>query len=122
MNPIIASDPPTPEEEGIEEEEVSELVKVLWKEAAEHFDKLVHFVEQNNHYNGAEVINFHILQNDFYMKRGQGVRQTGIQDLMRNMSSQAEKSMDSPRASIQSILLVLLMSKKTTCIPYYVFI
>ena len=67
------TDPSKPEE-GSEEEEVAEEVKVSWKEAAEHFDKLVHLVEQNNHYNGVEVINFHILRNDFYMKHGQAVR------------------------------------------------
>ena len=37
----------------------------------------MHFVEQNNHYNGAEMINFHILENDSYTKHGQAVRQAG---------------------------------------------
>ena len=79
-------------------EDVSEEVQVSWKETAEHFDKLAHFVEQNNHYNGAEVIKFHVLQNNIYKKRGQAVMQADIQDLMRSMTSQAEKSMeDDPR-------------------------
>ena len=64
------TDPAIPEKEGREEEQVSEEVKVLWKKA-EHIDKLIHFVEQNNLYKGAEVINFHILWNDLYMKREQ---------------------------------------------------
>ena len=72
------------------ESQVCEEVKVLWKEASDHFDKLVHLDEQNHHYNGAEVITFHILQNNFYTKREQAVRPTGIPDLMRNMSNQTE--------------------------------
>ena len=70
------------------------LLKVLWKEVAEHFDKLVQFVEQNNHYNRTEVINFHILRYSFYTKRGQAVRQADIRDLMRDMSNHVDKFME----------------------------
>ena len=65
-------------------------MKASWKETAEHFDKFVHFVEQNNHYNGAGVINFHILRNDFFMKHGQA----DIRNLVNGMSNQAEKSVE----------------------------
>ena len=44
------------------------------------------------------MINFYILRNNFYTKRGQAVRQADIHDLMRDMSNQAEKSLeDDPR-------------------------
>ncbi|KAK3852017.1 hypothetical protein Pcinc_041374 [Petrolisthes cinctipes] len=68
---IIEPAKPKEEEEG--EEEVPEEVKITWKDAAAYFDGLVKFVEQSRNYNGAEVINFHILWNDFHTKRAQAV-------------------------------------------------
>ncbi|KAK4313438.1 hypothetical protein Pmani_015221 [Petrolisthes manimaculis] len=97
INSIIEpAKPKEEEEEG--EEEVPDEVKITWKDAAAYFDGMVKFVEQNRNYNGAEVINFHILRNDFHTKRAQAVKQANIRDLFNNMNRKEGNSLqDYPR-------------------------
>lgn len=66
------------EVESDEEEEGSASNNVTWREATDVIHTFVKFVETNKHYNMAEVMNLHIIHNDFLNKRSNNKRQVDI--------------------------------------------
>lgn len=72
---------PQTSEDTEEEEEAKDKPKYTWEEATEFITKFVRFAEGSSQYNASEVMNLHILLNNFYIKKSQFSKQTDLRDM-----------------------------------------
>lgn len=65
------------------DDETEKKEQVSWVEAADALNKFIAFAESHKSYNCAEVINLHIIRNDFLKKRSYSKKQKDIRDFLK---------------------------------------
>lgn len=85
ISSVVNPQPPTQNPDDSDSDaETEEKKKVSWAEAAESLDKFISFAEASTSYSAPEIINFHIIRNEFYSKRQKSVRQKDIRDFFKS--------------------------------------
>lgn len=82
LNPSIPK-----EVDSDDDKEETNTTPTTWQEAADALNTFIKFTEHNSLYNDAEIMNLHILRNEFFRKRTESRKQTDIRDLFKRASS-----------------------------------
>lgn len=70
-------------EESDSDEETEGKERISWAEAAESLNKFITFAECNADYNACELIDLHIIRNNFYAKQQRSRKQKDIRDFFK---------------------------------------
>lgn len=88
----VLNQKPVQDESESDDEEVSETKVVSWNEASEAINTFVKFAESNKQYSMAEVMNLHIIKNDFLNKKNSCKKQVDIRYFFQPSTSAVAKN------------------------------
>lgn len=69
------------------DEEVEQVNPITWKQATDALNTFITFTENNSSFNDAEIMNLHILRNEFYKKRATSKKQTDLHGLFKKAAT-----------------------------------
>ncbi|XP_054720129.1 jerky protein homolog [Uloborus diversus] len=72
----------------------AERIRSSWNEAANHLNKFIQFAERSNFYTASEVLQLHIIQNNFLKKKSDSVKQA---DIIRCLTEPRTVQLSNPR-------------------------
>ena len=82
---IVVNPQPTQNlEESDSDAETKEKEKISWAEAAESLNKFISFAEASTSYIASEIIDFHIIRNNFYTKLQKSRKQKDIREFFKS--------------------------------------
>lgn len=84
INSVVNPQPTQNLEDSDSDAETEEKEKISWAEAAESLNKFISFAEASTSYSASEIIDFHIIRNEFYSKRQKSRKQKDIRDFFKS--------------------------------------
>ncbi|XP_055501907.1 jerky protein-like [Leucoraja erinacea] len=93
------------EEENYEGQEGG--TRYTWHQATEFITKFVEFAEYNSQYSAAEVMNLHIILNNFYEKKAASNKQADLRDMFKKAIKKAGPCSPTPSTSSTPDLIIV---------------
>ena len=75
------------------DEEDSTMTQISWAEDSEGLKTFVKFAEKSKHYDVAQVMNLHIIQNRFCQKRAQSKKQVNIHTMFKRAQEKIQANL-----------------------------